>query len=222
MSVKFTVTPRTQLIDTKTGQPTRDLFRLLEYLNSVASNLSLLVVQDSINNGVTDIAPSQNAVFDAFATTNASIAAVSTDLSTNYTLTSGLVPLLLEDAITNGQASKAPTSNAVFDALALKLDITTAGATYLTIANAAATYLPIATAAATYLTIASAGTTYLPLAGGTLTGPLVLPSYTVATVPDATTLTAGLIYVSDETGGATLAFSDGADWLRVQDRAVIS
>jgi len=31
-----------------------------------------------------------------------------------------------------------------------------------------------------------------------------------------------MIYVSDESGGATLAFSDGLVWRRVQDRAVIS
>jgi len=48
-----------------------------------------------------------------------------------------------------------------------------------------------------------------------------MPSYTVATLPSAAT--AGLmIYVSDETGGAVPAFSDGTDWRRVTDRAVVS
>ena len=47
-----------------------------------------------------------------------------------------------------------------------------------------------------------------------------LPSYTVATLP--TVGTAGLIYVSDEIGGATLAFSNGTNWLRVQDRAIVT
>ena len=47
------------------------------------------------------------------------------------------------------------------------------------------------------------------------------PSYTVSTVPDVSD-TARLIYVSDESGGATLAFSDGTNWRRVQDRAIIS
>jgi hypothetical protein len=46
-------------------------------------------------------------------------------------------------------------------------------------------------------------------------------SYTVATLPSAAT-PAQIIYVSDETGGATLAFSDGSDWRRAQDRAVVS
>lgn len=49
----------------------------------------------------------------------------------------------------------------------------------------------------------------------------MVPEYTVATVPDAATKP-GLIAVTDETGGYTIAFSDGSDWRRVQDRAVIS
>lgn len=48
------------------------------------------------------------------------------------------------------------------------------------------------------------------------------PSYTVATAPDATQSEAKGIYVSDESGGATIAFSDGTNWRRVQDRAIIS
>ena len=50
-----------------------------------------------------------------------------------------------------------------------------------------------------------------------------LPSYTVAGAPSAATLGAGAaIYVSDESGGATLAFSDGTNWKRVSDLATIS
>ena len=53
------------------------------------------------------------------------------------------------------------------------------------------------------------------------TNPLGLPWFTVATLPSA--LEPGqLIYVIDETGGATPAFSDGGDWRRVADRAVVS
>lgn len=51
---------------------------------------------------------------------------------------------------------------------------------------------------------------------------LILDSYTVATVPDATAYESGMIFVSDETGGSIPAFSDGTDWRRVTDRAVIS
>lgn len=32
----------------------------------------------------------------------------------------------------------------------------------------------------------------------------------------------GIIYVPDDTGGAVLAFSDGTNWRRVTDRAIIS
>ena len=52
-------------------------------------------------------------------------------------------------------------------------------------------------------------------------GVAYLNSYTVATLPAATT-EAGLIYVSDESGGPVLAFSDGSNWRRVTDRAVVS
>lgn len=48
-----------------------------------------------------------------------------------------------------------------------------------------------------------------------------LTSYLVADVPDAGTA-GGLIFVTDETGGAVPAFSDGTNWLRVTDRAIVS
>jgi hypothetical protein len=48
-----------------------------------------------------------------------------------------------------------------------------------------------------------------------------LPSYTVAGAPSAA-VAGRLIYVSNESGGATLAFSDGTNWRRVQDIAIIS
>lgn len=53
--------------------------------------------------------------------------------------------------------------------------------------------------------------------------PVTLRSYTVATAPNAgLSGAAALIYVSNETGGAVLAFSDGTNWRRVTDRASIS
>lgn len=55
---------------------------------------------------------------------------------------------------------------------------------------------------------------------GEALGPL--PSYTVATLPSAANNPRALIYVSDESGGATIAFSDSTNWRRVQDRAVVS
>lgn len=52
--------------------------------------------------------------------------------------------------------------------------------------------------------------------------PPVLPTYAVASLPSAATYVRGLIYVSDETGGPTVAFSDGTNWRRVQDLAIVS
>jgi hypothetical protein len=50
-----------------------------------------------------------------------------------------------------------------------------------------------------------------------------LPSFTVNSLPDAAIAGAGaLVYISSESGGAVLAFSDGAVWRRVTDRAVVS
>lgn len=48
-------------------------------------------------------------------------------------------------------------------------------------------------------------------------------TYTVATVPAAATVgAAAMIYVTDDAGGATLAFSDSVNWRRVSDRAIIT
>lgn len=46
-------------------------------------------------------------------------------------------------------------------------------------------------------------------------------TYTVATLPSAAAVGA-LIYVSNESGGAVIAFADGTNWRRVTDRAVVS
>lgn len=48
-----------------------------------------------------------------------------------------------------------------------------------------------------------------------------LPSFTVAGAP-AQHRAGQLIFVTDEAGGAVPAFSDGAAWRRVTDRAIIS
>jgi hypothetical protein len=50
---------------------------------------------------------------------------------------------------------------------------------------------------------------------------LRLGSYAVANLPSATT-PGRMILVTDETGGAIPAFSDGTNWRRVTDRAVVS
>lgn len=63
----------------------------------------------------------------------------------------------------------------------------------------------------------------LPIDGSrAMNAPLVLVEYTVSTLPDASLWEHGLIYVSDESGGAQPAFSDGTNWRRQTDRAVVS
>jgi len=47
-----------------------------------------------------------------------------------------------------------------------------------------------------------------------------LPVYTVATLPAQ--LVGRMIYVSDDIGGATPAFSDGTNWRRVSDLNIVS
>lgn len=60
--------------------------------------------------------------------------------------------------------------------------------------------------------------------------PAHLPSYAVASLPSAAdiystapgTACSAMIFVRDEAGGAVPAFSDGVNWRRVTDRAVVS
>lgn len=53
-------------------------------------------------------------------------------------------------------------------------------------------------------------------------GPVRVKSYTVAGLPPANAGAGQIIYVSNETGGAVLAFSDGTNWRRVTDRNIIT
>jgi len=54
-----------------------------------------------------------------------------------------------------------------------------------------------------------------------VTKPFLLNSTTISKLSGASP--AGqLVYVSDESGGAVLAFSDGTNWRRVTDRAIVS
>jgi hypothetical protein len=55
------------------------------------------------------------------------------------------------------------------------------------------------------------------------TGVMRLRAITKAGLPSAATAGAGaLVHVTDESGGATPAFSDGTNWRRVADRAIVS
>ncbi len=49
----------------------------------------------------------------------------------------------------------------------------------------------------------------------------VLPSYTVSTLPSAS-IVGAMIFVTNESGGSVPAFSDGTNWRRVTDRAIVS
>lgn len=54
------------------------------------------------------------------------------------------------------------------------------------------------------------------------TWPDRLAAYTVATLPDPVRWRSGFIIVTDETGGEVPAWSDGTNWRRFTDRAVVS
>lgn len=51
---------------------------------------------------------------------------------------------------------------------------------------------------------------------------VILEEYTVATVPTASDYPNGVIIVSNEVDGRTIATSDGTNWRRVKDGAIIS
>lgn len=57
--------------------------------------------------------------------------------------------------------------------------------------------------------------------GGVTGAALPLPTYTVATLPDAAIYQACLIFVADGTSNKRLAVSDGAAW-RFPDGAIVS
>jgi hypothetical protein len=58
----------------------------------------------------------------------------------------------------------------------------------------------------------------------TATGPVTFPSITSAalTAYSASSYTGAMVFVPDDVDGATMAFSDGANWLRVRDNVPIS
>jgi Protein of unknown function (DUF2793) len=51
--------------------------------------------------------------------------------------------------------------------------------------------------------------------------PVRLPVVTVATLPGAA-VAGALVYVSDASGGAVVAFADGTNWRQVTDRVVVT
>lgn len=61
-----------------------------------------------------------------------------------------------------------------------------------------------------------------PLVRLDVDGPVRVKPYTLSGLPPATLGAGQIVFVADESGGATLAFSDGTDWRRVADGAVVS
>ena len=106
---------------------------------------------------------------------------------------------------------------------------TAAGRALIDDANAAAQRTTLGLGTAATQNTGTSGTN-VPLLDGanvhsgasSFTLPPVMPTYTVAGVPSAATYARGLIYVSNESGGAVIAFSDGSSWRRLTDRSVIS
>ena len=71
--------------------------------------------------------------------------------------------------------------------------------------------------------IATRANVGLPIDGTyPMQNPLLHRQYTVSTVPTASLWTGATIYVSDQSDGAVMAFSDGSSWRRFTDRAVVS
>jgi len=52
-------------------------------------------------------------------------------------------------------------------------------------------------------------------------GPVRVGSFVVGSLPDAGAGAGQVVFVTDEVGGATLAYSDGVDWRRVRDGVVV-
>jgi hypothetical protein len=78
-----------------------------------------------------------------------------------------------------------------------------------------------------YLTVGDAANLFMefdPAANVARFGmPAQLKSYTVAALPSAATSGAGaMVFVTNESGGAVPAFSDGASWRRITDRVAVS
>jgi|694.fasta_scaffold31783_9 hypothetical protein len=97
----------------------------------------IAVITQVITNGVTDRSPSEDAVFDALAlklntsdfgsSFNSSLATKTTDnvtegLTNKYFTDGRAQTATISQVITNGVTTKAPSEDAVFDALALKFD----------------------------------------------------------------------------------------------------
>jgi hypothetical protein len=80
-----------------------------------------------------------------------------------------------------------------------------------------------------FITVRDGAGTWFSLSSTTATkgmpsffAPIKMKAYTVAGVPAASSYTDAAIIVTNEAGGRTIATSDGTNWRRVSDGAIIS
>jgi len=125
--------------------------------------------------------------------------------------TDGALTILESDGVTPARVASAEVTT--------EEDLFTDGSDFGSITDAATNSVDLGDLTDDVLTEIDLGS--LVQAGLLQPDQVVFPSFTVETVPLA--LPAGqMIFVSDESGGAAIAFSDGQDWRRVTDRNVIS
>jgi hypothetical protein len=140
----------------------------------------------------------------------------------------------LSAATAGALTTSAPASNAIplgvaKNATTLIVPLAVFGMGAATIrgnANVAGTLAVVGAVALTAgLTVGTTlGVTGLATLTGGLTTPLppIIPEHAKASLPSAATYDNGVIIVSDEAGGRTLATSDGTNWKRVSDGATVS
>lgn len=173
-------------------------------------------VTDAIADGVTTVAPSQNAVFDALAlkaplaspTLTGTPAAPTATAGTNTTqiattaFVTAAAAAVVADAINDGTTAIAPSQNAVFDALALKAPLASPALTGTPTAPTAAAdtnTTQIATTAHVFAERANAAT----LTSKTLTTPVLNGTPTGTGV--ATAATASTLALRDANGNLSAA-----------------
>lgn len=135
---RVSFTPSTQFFDPKTGYLTRDGFQLIQFFVEAVNGSGAVLTVDGIQTLTNKTIDGDNNTFRDIATANlklktgngsyvvtATVAGTSGTLASwdaDGNVTSLALTGIIEDAINDGVTSKAPSENAVFDALALKAD----------------------------------------------------------------------------------------------------
>lgn len=192
--VAFGVSPNMQIIDLKTGRLTREGFQLLQGINQALLGANSDVVQTDTTQTLT------GKTIDGDANTLQDIATSSLKFRTGED-----TRVVTGTAGTAGNFGSWNTDGDLIDSGVDQTDFQPADAELDVWATKTA----------------PSGVVIGDTDSQTLSGKVItLMSHVVASLPAQT---AGrIIYVSNETGGATVAFSDGTNWRRVQDRAIVS